>query len=524
MAITIWHRLECDTVANDPRRSFATGLAAMVYDPLWLLARQYQLGERRADNGGSIVGARLEATSYPIHEIVAPEGSRASLGPLPLTAAVESEPIVLDLRLRVRSGLAFVERLVEEGLDAAAGRARTHFRFAAIDDEEGASYIALADAPDGAQILAALTAGTLRSDLHISTAQGAAFDRTIGIWQRWLDHGLPQVDAWVRNRLEHQFDVTVRGAPLALRAPAHRGTELDWDAFDLIESSVHDGEATSHPAELIPLPIDVPGMPTRRFWEIEDPRFDAGQLTAGPGEVLRVLLVEIAVCFANDWLVIPCSVRVGGLCRIDSLVVTDTFGTDFTKRRADELRPDPGWALWRLSGVSRGEYILVPDRVDAVDGEAVEEVSIVRDELANMMWGHERILPSTIGDGRVTVAPAPLTALSTSVAELTYVPLPTLPPDRIPLALDGSMIVTASVVATHPTPVARGEVLHPRFELYDEELGQDGLFVSRRPRLQRARDGRIVVWTARSRRSGAHQPPIRIAFDDLIRSTTATST
>ena len=61
-SITSWMRLE-------PRSRDAemnTSLQARIYDPLWLLARQWQLGEFQGEDNGSPVMARWRAESAPL--------------------------------------------------------------------------------------------------------------------------------------------------------------------------------------------------------------------------------------------------------------------------------------------------------------------------------------------------------------------------------------------------------------------------------------------------------------------------
>ena len=58
-SITSWMRLEPRSRDAEMR----TTLQARVYDPLWLLARQWQLGEFQGEDNGSPVMARWRAES-----------------------------------------------------------------------------------------------------------------------------------------------------------------------------------------------------------------------------------------------------------------------------------------------------------------------------------------------------------------------------------------------------------------------------------------------------------------------------
>ena len=76
----------------------------------------------------------------------------------------------------------------------------------------------------------------------------------------------------------------------------------------------------------IPAPVSFRGMPAARFWEFEDAQVDFGSVDAGPTDLARMLLVEFALDYGNDWFVIPIELDVGSLYRTRSLVITDTFG------------------------------------------------------------------------------------------------------------------------------------------------------------------------------------------------------
>jgi hypothetical protein len=60
-AITTWNRLE-----GRPRREdFDRSLRAEIRDPLWMLCRQWQLGEFRGEDAGSAVTAKVQlATAH----------------------------------------------------------------------------------------------------------------------------------------------------------------------------------------------------------------------------------------------------------------------------------------------------------------------------------------------------------------------------------------------------------------------------------------------------------------------------
>ena len=118
-SITSWFRLEPQPSAGD----VDGGIAARVYDPLWLLARQWQVGEFQAEDGGTPVVARWRAQVAPLRRyhlgpIPAETQEKAPqfTGPeLPLETFVEQQSVDLDeLRLAVETGRHFLRMLQEQ--------------------------------------------------------------------------------------------------------------------------------------------------------------------------------------------------------------------------------------------------------------------------------------------------------------------------------------------------------------------------------------------------------------------------
>src|SRR5262245_4834400 len=97
-----WSRLE--PIARD--KSLEAGLEARVHDPLWLLARQRQLGELTADADlGSAVMATVSAQIAPLNGYrPGSSGTVAAYDPnaTPLEAVVEAEAVRAEPTARLR--------------------------------------------------------------------------------------------------------------------------------------------------------------------------------------------------------------------------------------------------------------------------------------------------------------------------------------------------------------------------------------------------------------------------------------
>ena len=126
-SITSWTRLEPQCRNADMGRS----VGARLFDPLWLMARQWQMGEFQAEDAGTPVQARVRATTamlsrchfgeLPANTIVQPP----RFNPLrtPLEAVVERRPMrprgpndPSMLTLSVEAGLHFLHMLEQQPL------------------------------------------------------------------------------------------------------------------------------------------------------------------------------------------------------------------------------------------------------------------------------------------------------------------------------------------------------------------------------------------------------------------------
>src|SRR5262249_2194048 len=122
-------------------------------------------------------------------------------------------------------------------------------------------------------------------------------------------------------------------------------------------------------------------------------------------DIGRMLLREFALIYGNDWFQIALAVPVGSEVTVNSLTVSDTFGlTTSIPHYADFDGSMGRWRMFALASdkpdvASTSAHLLVvtPSAVAPIDGTAIEDVLLLRDELANMVWGVERTAVSAAG-------------------------------------------------------------------------------------------------------------------------------
>ena len=235
-SITSWVRLE-PRCRDDEMRE---GVHARVYDPLWLLARQWQTGEFQGEDTGTPVLARWRAVSAPITRYHAGpikpntqlSAPRYDARAMPLEALVERQPVGTgqdgSLRLAVESGLHFL-RVLDAQPTSRSYRPDFLARFAlqppgtaerAGLDAETLSYwnLMARRALDARRLVTALRDDQgrrrpLPGDLGVVPADRAEVERAIDDW-------LAQQDALFDRPPAAPRRVRQRGTPSAWSTPS----------------------------------------------------------------------------------------------------------------------------------------------------------------------------------------------------------------------------------------------------------------------------------------------------------------
>ena len=68
---------------------------------------------------------------------------------------------------------------------------------------------------------------------------------------------------------------------------------------------------TPTPDRFLPMPVQFHGMPSSRWWELEDARTDFGAVRPNATDLGLLLLAEFALIYADDWFITPVPVPVG---------------------------------------------------------------------------------------------------------------------------------------------------------------------------------------------------------------------
>lgn len=570
-SITTFSRLEPQTRRGD----VTVGAAAPVRDPLWLLARQWQVGEFAGHDGGTPIVARWRGVAAPPTRFVAgpiaPEtqldAPRFDPDAAPLESLIERVtaplPVVADtadgLRLAVDTGRHFLA-LLDRQATSRDYRADFLARYALVmPDDLGALDPATAAfarlhadrSLDGRRLRAELLGRDVpRLDRAIEPGDVAEVRQASAAWSAWLvtvfDEAAPEMACWQPARFEYTASMAARRSSdpfgeTTLTAPRYERDTIDWYEFD-VNGEVNLG---TRPVEagptvtrtLVPAPVTAPGLPAARFWEFEDGRLNIAAITPASTDLAQVLLVETLSSYGNDWFVIGVDLPVGRLIETASLVVTDTFGVRTLLQPAG-AGTSGRWGLFRhampveadeAEGVPISNLLYLAPRVaQPLVGPVVEQVVLSRDEQANLGWAIEQMVetPMQVGLALSDTRPPDPPGDPDEAPDYRLAHEP--PPHWIPLLPvrtgDGAQVALARGAVLDVTGGRRlvesvtgllGGDATGALDIPEEEVPDDGLVVQRHYQAARWTDGTLHVWSAIRTQAAPPLPSAALRYDTV---------
>src|SRR3954468_16192243 len=252
-SVVTWNRLEGRPRTTD----FTRALRAEVRDALWMLTRQWQVGEFRADDAGSPVLARIHVETELVTTYRARDGVvEAFDATVPLEATVErrrlplmagTQPISLDLRLLLgRHWLKMLNAAAGDLVGNYAQAFRVRYRIARPDPASTSDAPVCAH-PEVWQMTAAVAGKSmdggalylfLTASVNARASQGfvladpadaAVLDALGDDFMAWAGRLFTQAGvehAWEPSRLEYRFSCGTDGHRFA--ADDYHDGHLDW--------------------------------------------------------------------------------------------------------------------------------------------------------------------------------------------------------------------------------------------------------------------------------------------------------
>jgi hypothetical protein len=485
-------RIEADPHQHDPGRGWAAELA----DPVWMLGRQWQMGEHQGEDASSPVTVGLSTRRTPI----APLDGQPDLDPrnVPAEAIIESEPgDWWTTGRRIRIGRAVGEAAADAGIDLPTG--------------------------------GTLTLGRLPTPFDLLDRSG--FDGRelwrhhddLGLQEEWFGEPMPPrtepVDLWNPADLSYTATFTADGTQLVV--DRHDGGDLDWVSADAAGPPLSTGDIAT--TAVLPGRITFPSAPLPRWWQIEDAQVVVGGHAPDRAGLARLVLIDLIVNHSDDWFTFIVPARTGEILTLETATVLDSFGQGWP------LTTPADWSLFTTTGMDPRSLALWAVTATPLLGPLLDEVVIGIDEDANLVWAVEKIV-----GGRTMPTPELTLRPETNDAGYAYRAMSPIPKHWHPYVVEPEeetgrrrFVQGRAADLSGPFPVLldppESDLLHdpasdgqhPVHQLTPSAIPQDGLRVERRAILARAVNGDPVLWTQRRRAPMLSPPTLALRFDVL---------
>ncbi len=566
-SITSWQRL----VPISRSADFATAIAAEIHDPLWMLARQHQIGELRGQDAGSPAFVRIGYKEAALTDLLLTSATGTTTIPIdpqkPFEAQILPEPQTPDLATRVELGFTFLQ-ILNEAFGARAAAIRQVFSTVstlALQPPSGSPFdpidpttatfasMTVGRALDGLGAYALAQAQAVPDPVNaiLTDAEKQTLTAAYTAFVTWVQSTFGQIgttdpQGWSPSLLDYDVQMRFGGTnTVTLNVEPNENGAVDWTSFDLASQVADPFPAL--PVQVthgVPMTTRFPGMPAPRYWDFESGELPWPEVDATRTELLRLLVIDFAMLYGIDWFVLPLDLDVANAVKLDTLIVYDVFGGLTVVDPVEAARSLPAPDRFTLystaapNGNVAGFVVLPPGAGTALQqGPVLEEVRFARDEMADMVWGVEALTESRIGERRrgnerdaavdaaASPAPAPSSDDPLSYQVESKIPvhwIPFLLPDTgapSTVFVEGASLRSENGAAPVAVPPA-GKILRPAgvstYQVFQEQIPRSGARVQRVQFGARARDGKSHLWVARRRRAGAGETQSGLRFDAAV--------
>lgn len=588
--ITTFVRLE----PRSKQQEFSKTLQGSVHDGLWMLTQQYRTGEFNGEDACSLISANIKFDVLELSKYQSDAYSTLNtLGyttNIPLEAFAERLPFNPDLALRIQIGtkwLKFLDTYIypnhaaQNSLNSFYCSGAYLIQLSGISDPRILSdqqemlmrRCSSGKIPDGyllyqafktdlnkaAQIAGVTVNTTLYTQLGYTQSQFCSWYETT-----YLQPVSENTSAWDKKALDYKFKVS-GGAALnsvekVIECKDYHGGKLEWHDFTL-NNTVSSINATAISEEslpnkmfsFIPSPLKFKGMPVERWWEFEDRNDDLGAIKDiyDPAKMTNLPLLSIfnfAYNYSNDWFIVPISLKRGCIYEIKEFKVKNVFDTSMQEIQISDQNQWSMFNLNRRTGGNGREILVTPNTPKLLESSPIEKVKFMRDEMANIVWGIEEIIPNAFGGGMDSkLAEQNLhdyllkeieentVGSSSTDAELNFHIMNTVPENWIPFIPFSNNQSNRQIVLKRATLLrvvdgkyATEEPVRPRsillseglnqstpqgYEINEEEILRSGVTITTYYQRTRWYNGKIFTWLGRRRTVGKGEGSSNLKYD-----------
>ena len=423
-----YHKLAVRTRSDD----FTEALSFEVYDPLWMLGRQWQYGRFKGNDCGSVVAVDLVTQKYRIDGIELGGARKPFTADNPLEVDVEKRDHEIDQKVRIESACHFMKMANLSMWDAEFKKLLEKYPLSAIEPKGKSLEDLVLENNERQMKMNRYYQGRVFDGYKLyldSSAMADESDHYKGVmeaYREWfrkkylpIETGDP--NCWNSEKLG--YEVKMSSGKAVYEAEDYHTGRLSWYSFDrgTDDAKAEDIEPEPKKFTYIPTRATFPGAPSPHLWEFEDANVNMMTYSNKDlSEIASAVMVKFVTMYTNDWNIIPLETETGYVLTVEDIRVKDCFGTvfhigntpDAVDEKKDNVSFENRWAMFsnvRTDAYRKRNFSSVPGLFfppslnQTVEGNPIEEVQFLRDEMANMLWGVETRVSDGCGgsmDGR----------------------------------------------------------------------------------------------------------------------------
>jgi hypothetical protein len=444
---TIYERIE----PRARKADIAQALSFEVFDPLWMLTRQWQYGKFKGNDCGSPITTKIKVSKssftsvYPYRD---PGKKQSYSTETPMEYEVEKQNRNITPFIRIEAAIHF-KKMIENQLEKDPERKEKSERIVKAltaafpvepfipfkkEEEKTVETLKVEQNQNLKRLYA--TYGKRLFDGYVLFLSPKSKIKTISkelkftplrvlfeqykTWftGKYMPVPNKQVNCWNEQKLG--YDLAMGENDNIYEAENYHTGKLSWYSFDAAKPITKHSKKEEKFLSYLPVQADFPGVPSQLLWEFEDAQVQLGQMENNDFSLLaNAVVMQYTTMYGNDWMVTPLETETGTILDVEGIIITDTFGervfintsaeeTDRLAEIAADPKKDPNaraftdrWSLfgttlanaYEINNFASQKGLLFPPTLPRCEeSDPIEEVQFLRDEMANMLWGVETVI------------------------------------------------------------------------------------------------------------------------------------
>ncbi|WP_290949524.1 hypothetical protein [Fibrobacter sp.] len=425
----IWSRIEPRTRNNN----YDNALSFEVFDPLWMLTRQWQYGRFQGNDCGTPVQMKIKTSRKKITQLQYKKAdgewaSKPYSTERPTEYDVEKQDYDITPYVRVESAMQLTKKLKARGLSNLVPQLKNKypleiaFKGDALEELKTKNNKTLKKfiafyakrSFDGYKVYCEIKSNSIYKNIAGTESAKDELEK----YAQWFGNKFLPNEAdnnyWSTEKLGYEVGMKLDNTKnsLTYSTECYDSGTLSWYSFDGSGELPKPLESETKEWTTIPTPATFPGAPAQRLWEFEDRKVQMGNSVPDERFISAATMMQYVSMYGNDWMISPIEVETGTVINVKQIEVIDTFGEPrVIDKSAEDIDNNkintPPINRWSLFGTTKPDayknddfsinkgLVCPPTVLRCEESAPIEEVQFLRDEMANMVWGVE----NKINDG-----------------------------------------------------------------------------------------------------------------------------